>query len=133
MTSSRIGALDGRGHAPSAEAVGLVERGVEGGTEPLPLCELVTVIVPAYNAGVTIGATLDSIRAQTHTNLEVLVIDDGSTDATAKIVQRHASVDPRIRLIRQSNEGVAAPRNRGIAEARGEYLAPIDADALWRP
>jgi glycosyltransferase involved in cell wall biosynthesis len=95
--------------------------------------ELVTVIVPAYNASLTIGATLDSIQAQTHTNLEVLVIDDGSTDATADIVLRHASIDPRVRLIRQANEGVAAARNRGIAEARAEYLAPIDADDLWRP
>jgi glycosyltransferase involved in cell wall biosynthesis len=95
--------------------------------------ELVTVIVPAYNASLSIGETLSSIRAQTHKNLEVLVIDDGSTDATAEIVLRHASIDPRIRLIRQANDGVAAARNRGMAEARGEYLAPIDADDLWRP
>jgi glycosyltransferase involved in cell wall biosynthesis len=135
MTLPKTGADDGGGHAPFAAAVGFVESGNEGGTLAGPPAspELVTVIVPAYNAGATIGATLDSIRAQTHTSLEVLVIDDGSTDATAETVLRHASVDPRIRLIRQSNKGVAAARNRGIAEARGEYLAPIDADDLWRP
>jgi len=129
MTPPTIGVKDSRGHASLAEA------GANGGSlgGPPTSSELVTVIVPAYNAGATIGATLDSIRAQTHTNLEVLVIDDGSTDATAEIVLHHASIDPRIRLIRQSNEGVAAARNRGIAEARGEYLAPIDADDLWRP
>jgi glycosyltransferase involved in cell wall biosynthesis len=107
--------------------------GVAEGGGPSASSELVTVIVPAYNASLTIGATLDSIRAQTHANLEVLVIDDGSTDDTADIVLRYASIDRRIRLIRQANAGVAAARNRGIAEARGEYLAPIDADDLWRP
>jgi glycosyltransferase involved in cell wall biosynthesis len=106
---------------------------VANGRGPPASSELVTVIVPAYNASLTIGATLDSIRAQTHTNLEVLVIDDGSTDDTAEVVLRYASMDRRIRLIRQANEGVAAARNRGIAEARAEYLAPIDADDLWRP
>jgi glycosyltransferase involved in cell wall biosynthesis/peptidoglycan/xylan/chitin deacetylase (PgdA/CDA1 family)/SAM-dependent methyltransferase len=95
--------------------------------------DLVSVVVPAYNASRTIDETLRSIRAQSHANLEILVVDDGSTDATPEIVLRHAALDARIRLIRQPNGGVAAARNRGIAEARGELVALIDADDLWRP
>ena len=94
---------------------------------------LVTVIVAAYNSSRTIDETLRGIRSQSHTALEILVVDDGSTDDTSAIVRRHAAVDPRIRLIRQANAGVAATRNRGIAEARGLFVAPIDGDDLWAP
>jgi glycosyltransferase involved in cell wall biosynthesis len=93
---------------------------------------LVTVVVPAYNAAAVIDETLLSVRGQSHRALEILVVDDGSKDATAQIVEAHAAEDPRVRLIRQSNGGVAAARNRGIAEARGEFIAPVDADDLWR-
>ncbi|PZU82589.1 MAG: glycosyltransferase family 2 protein [Chelatococcus sp.] len=95
--------------------------------------ELVSVIVPAYNAGRYIDRTLLSVRGQTHGNLEILVVDDGSSDETPDIALRHAGMDPRIRLIRQDNAGVAAARNSGIAHARGRYVAPIDADDLWAP
>lgn len=94
---------------------------------------LVSVIVPAFNAVDTIDATLRSVRAQTYRQLEILVVDDGSRDATASVVDQHAKDDPRIRLIRQPNGGVASARNRGIAEAKGDFVAPIDADDLWRP
>lgn len=94
--------------------------------------ELVSVVVPAYNAAAYIGRTLASVLNQTHTNLEVLVVDDGSTDATAEEVLAVASEDQRVRLISQSNAGVAAARNRAISEAAGTLLAPIDADDLWR-
>lgn len=93
---------------------------------------MVTVVIPAFNAADTIDATLNSVRGQTHHALEILVVDDGSTDPTAAIVERHAVIDPRIRLIRQENSGVAAARNRGIAEAKSEFIAPIDADDLWK-
>jgi glycosyltransferase involved in cell wall biosynthesis len=93
---------------------------------------LVTVVVPAYNAARTIGETLRSVRGQSHRNLEILVVDDGATDETAEIVRAHAVEDPRVRLLTQSNAGVAAARNRGIAEARGEFVATVDADDLWR-
>jgi glycosyltransferase involved in cell wall biosynthesis len=95
--------------------------------------DLVSVVVPAYNAERTIDQTLCSIRTQSHANLEILVVDDGSTDRTPEIVLRHAAVDARIRLIRQPNGGVAAARNKGIGEARSELVAPIDADDLWHP
>lgn len=95
--------------------------------------QLVTVIIAAYNAEKTIDETLHSVRAQSYRKLEILVVDDGSSDATRKIVEKHVGEDPRVQLICQENGGVAAARNHGIAEARGEYIAPIDADDLWRP
>ena len=94
---------------------------------------LVSVVVPAYNAEKTIDETLRSIRTQTYRNLEIIIVDDGSSDNTAEIATFHSRRDPRIRLIQQLNGGVAAARNRGIAEARGDFIAPIDADDLWRP
>ncbi|MDF3073578.1 MAG: glycosyl transferase family 2 [Alphaproteobacteria bacterium] len=99
----------------------------------MPDGQLVSVIIPAFNAADTIDATLRSVRAQTHRQLEILVVDDGSNDNTAAIVEAHARLDGRIRLLRQQNAGVAAARNWGISEAKGEFVAPIDADDLWRP
>jgi len=93
----------------------------------------VTVVIPAYNAAATIDETLYSVRAQTHRNLEIIVVDDGSCDTTPQIIQRHADEDPRIRIIWQPNAGVAAARNRAIAEAKSDYIAPVDADDLWNP
>ena len=95
--------------------------------------ELVSVVIPAYNAEGTIDETLASVREQTHRALEILVVDDGSSDATAARVEAHAAADPRVRLIRQENGGVAKARNTAIAAAKGAFIAPIDADDLWRP
>jgi glycosyltransferase involved in cell wall biosynthesis len=94
---------------------------------------LVSVIVPAYNAGLTLDETLLSIRAQTHSHLEIIVVDDGSTDDTATIAARHASEDERVRVVTQANAGVAAARNLGLQMSRGDFIAPIDADDLWSP
>src|SRR6266478_2041530 len=94
---------------------------------------LVSVIIPAYNASVTIERTLGSVVNQTYSNLEVLVVDDGSTDETALLVQRMADADPRIRLLQKPNGGLVSARNFGIAHASGEFIAPIDADDLWHP
>lgn len=93
----------------------------------------VSVIVPAYNAATTITATLRSVLEQTYRQLEVLVVDDGSTDATADVVATIAETDPRVRLIRTPNRGVAAARNTALECARGEYVAPVDADDIWFP
>jgi glycosyltransferase involved in cell wall biosynthesis len=95
--------------------------------------DLVSVVIPAYNAATTIGETLLSVRSQTHRMLEILVIDDGSIDGTADIVRAHAALDSRIRLVRQKNGGVAAARNRGIEEAAAGLVAFVDADDLWAP
>ncbi len=103
------------------------------GIETAESDDLVTVVIPAFNAAETIDETLRSVRSQTHRRLEIFVVDDGSADGTAEIVRRHCAADPRIRLIQQANCGVAAARNRGIAEATGELVAPIDADDLWHP
>ena len=94
---------------------------------------LVSVLVPAYNADRWIDATLRSLRSQTYRTLEIIVIDDGSTDRTRAIVREHAAVDGRVLLICQDNAGVAAARNRGLAEASGKYIAPTDADDLSAP
>jgi glycosyltransferase involved in cell wall biosynthesis len=94
---------------------------------------LVSVIVPAFNAEVTIGETVRSALAQTHDEIEIIVVDDGSSDATAARVAETADGDPRVILIRQARGGVGAARNAGIAAARGDYVAPLDADDLWHP
>ncbi len=95
--------------------------------------ELVTVIVPAYNAERTVAESLESIRSQSHQALEILVVDDGSTDSTPEIVRSIAAADRRIRLISTPNQGVARARNAGIDMAQGAFIAPIDADDLWHP
>ena len=94
---------------------------------------LVSAIIPAYNAASTIDATLSSVRSQTHQELEIIVVDDGSTDDTIATAARHSEADSRVRIVQQVNRGVAAARNRGVAEAKAEFVAPVDADDLWQP
>jgi len=89
--------------------------------------------MPAYNAEATIEETLNSVLAQTYTNIEVLVVDDGSQDRTAQIVESFAERDSRVLLIKQENAGLPATRDRAIKEATGDYVAPIDADDIWHP
>ena len=92
---------------------------------------LVSVVVPSHNRARLLRRTLQSILAQHLTDLEVVVVDDGSTDDTADIT---AEVDPRIVVIRNREpKGVSAARNRGIAAARGEWIAFCDDDDLWSP
>jgi glycosyltransferase involved in cell wall biosynthesis len=93
---------------------------------------LVSVIIPAFNAQAFIGETLDSIFAQTYRDLEVIVVDDGSTDETARIV---AGYGDRVTCIRQANRGriAAPPRNVGICRSRGQFITFCDADDLWPP
>ena len=94
---------------------------------------LVSVVIPAFNAEATLERTLRSVAAQIYTRLEILIVDDGSTDSTAAIAGRFCAGEPRARLLRRDNGGVAAARNHGIARARGDFIAPIDADDLWHP
>ncbi len=101
--------------------------------QPASHLPLVSVIIPAYNAGDFIERTLNSVLNQTYQNLEVLVIDDGSQDRTAQLVREIAQRDRRVQLLQQSNLGVAAARNLGIQSAKGEFIAPIDADDIWFP
>ena len=92
---------------------------------------LISVVIPVYNGERTIQETLRSVLRQTLANFEILVINDGSTDRTARVV---ASLDdPRIRLLNFANGGLAVSRNRGIARASGQFIAFLDADDLWTP
>jgi glycosyltransferase involved in cell wall biosynthesis len=102
-------------------------------TKAAPALPLVTAIVPAFNAEATLSATLRSVAAQTYATLEIVIVDDGSTDSTAAIAERFCAGEPRARLIRKANGGASSARNAGIAAARGDYVAPIDADDLWHP
>jgi glycosyltransferase involved in cell wall biosynthesis len=92
----------------------------------------VTVIVPVHNVEAYVGATLDSLARQSFSDFEIIVVDDGSTDATVDAVQRHP--DPRIRLFKHlENQGPAAARNTALERARGSYIALLDADDLAVP
>ncbi len=91
----------------------------------------VSIVIPLYNKALYVERALDSIRAQTLTDFEVIVVDDGSTDDGASIVARYS--DSGVRLISQSNAGPGPARNAGIAEAKGEFIAFLDADDEWLP
>lgn len=94
---------------------------------------LVSIILPVRDGESSIAETLASAAAQTYGNTEIVVVDDGSRDGTRAIVEAWAARDPRVRLIAQANSGVAAARNRAIQAARGDLIAPLDADDLWDP
>ncbi len=90
-----------------------------------------SIVVPAYNSAGTITETLRSLLRQTFADFELIVVDDGSTDGTAERIARFD--DPRLRVIRQRNRGLAGAHNTGIAAARGAYIGFCDADDLWLP
>lgn len=94
---------------------------------------LVSVIIAARNAEATLAEALGSALAQTHRELEIIVVDDGSTDGTGDIVRACAAKDPRVRLVLLQGAGVCAARNAALAAASGVYVAPLDADDLWHP
>lgn len=94
---------------------------------------MVSVIVPTYNRAYCLGRALGSALQQTHSNLEVLVIDDGSLDNTVEMVARDYGREPRLRYLHQENRGVSAARNLGIKHAKGEYIAFLDSDDIWEP
>lgn len=94
---------------------------------------LVSIVVPTYNRDRWIAEAIESALRQTWSNLEVLVVDDGSTDETSRIVGALARRDERVRCFPQENRGVSAARNRAIAEARGSFIAFLDSDDAWQP
>ncbi|MDA2810295.1 CDP-glycerol:glycerophosphate glycerophosphotransferase [Nocardiopsis sp. RSe5-2] len=94
---------------------------------------VLSVIVPVYNVERYLGACLDSLRGQTLGDLEIVVVDDGSPDDSARIAAEHAERDPRVRLVRQDNAGLGAARNTGIRHAGGEFLAFVDSDDAIPP
>jgi len=92
---------------------------------------MISVVIPLYNKEKSIAATLESVLAQTYTDYEVVVVDDGSTDASAKVVQSLMKKSNKIRLISKPNGGVCSARNRGIIESKGYYIALLDGDDIW--
>lgn len=94
---------------------------------------LVSIIMPAYNVEKYIGASITSVINQTYSNWELFVIDDGSTDGTAAIVQSFIEKDDRIKYLHQENARQARARNNGISHAKGSLLAFLDSDDMWLP
>lgn len=88
----------------------------------------ISVIIPCYNVAEYVGECLDSVINQTFTDLEILCINDGSTDDTLTILESYAEKDSRIKIFSQENKGLSASRNFGMDVAKGEYIAFIDAD-----
>jgi glycosyltransferase involved in cell wall biosynthesis len=94
---------------------------------------LVSVLIPTYNRAYCLPRAIDSALAQTYPHVEILVVDDGSTDTTADLVRERYGCDERVRSVRQANGGVSAARNHGLRLARGDYVAFLDSDDVWKP
>ena len=94
---------------------------------------LISVVIPAYNAGKFLNESLESMRNQTLSAIEIIVVDDGSNDDTADVARRHAAADLRVRVVSQQHRGVVAARNRGLALARAPWVALLDADDVSLP
>jgi glycosyltransferase involved in cell wall biosynthesis len=100
---------------------------------PLSENPLVSIIIPAYRAGMTLPRALNSIQAQTYSNWEAIVVVDGSPDRTLEVARSYAAEDERVRVIEQDNSGPAVARNNGLSASKGELLAFLDADDVWYP
>lgn len=94
---------------------------------------LISVITPCYNAAEHIGESVASVFAQTYDNLELVVVDDGSGDDSLALLETLRQQDARLRIVSQPNSGAGPARNRGLREARGEFIAFLDADDYWEP
>jgi len=91
----------------------------------------ISVVIPAYNSEKTIKETIDSVLNQTYSDLELIVVNDGSTDATLDVIL--TIDDSRIKVFSHPNSGAPVSRNRGLAESKGQYISFLDADDLWTP
>ena len=89
---------------------------------------LVSVIVPIYNVEQYLRRCIDSVLAQTYTNYELILVDDGSPDACGKICDEYAARNPKIKVIHQKNQGLSAARNNAVPKSNGEYITFIDSD-----
>ncbi len=94
---------------------------------------LISVIIPAYNAAGHVANAVVSAATQTHKNIEIIVINDGSTDDTLNILRQLYVIEPRVRIIDQPNGGVSAARNNAIRTAKGDFIAFLDSDDRWNP
>lgn len=91
-----------------------------------------SIIIPVYNVAPYLRECLDSVLAQTFTDWEAICIDDGSTDGSGQLLDEYAAKDRRFRVVHQKNTGVSSARNRGLSEAKGEWILFVDGDDLWR-
>jgi len=94
---------------------------------------LVSVVIPTFNRAYCVCRTIDSALTQTHSHLELLVVDDGSTDDTRQVIQRRYSSESRVKYIHQENTGVSGARNNGLQAAQGDCIALLDSDDVWKP
>lgn len=94
---------------------------------------LISIIIPAYNIEAYLPATLDRVLAQTYTNIEVIVVNDGSKDGTGAVMDRYAAMDRRVKAIHKENGGVTSARLRGVAESSGQWIGFVDGDDLIEP
>ncbi len=97
------------------------------------MAKCVTVIIPAYNVEKYISGAIASVTGQSYTELDIVVVNDGSTDSTGEKIRLQAEKDPRVRVINKENGGLSSARNRGIDEIRGEYVAFLDGDDTLTP
>ena len=93
---------------------------------------MISVIVPVYNVEEYLEECLDSIQCQTYSNIEVILVNDGSTDHSQDICERYCKQDPRFRLINQANKGLSGARNRGMTESKGEFITFVDSDDVLK-
>ena len=93
---------------------------------------MISVIVPVYNVEEYLEECLDSIQCQTYSNIEVILVNDGSTDHSQEICERYCKQDPRFRLINQANKGLSGARNRGMTESKGELITFVDSDDVLK-
>jgi glycosyltransferase involved in cell wall biosynthesis len=96
---------------------------------------LVSVVIPVYNRGARLQPTVQSVLEQTLSSaeIEIIIVDDGSTDDTVAFLHKTYGDEPRVKIVTQPNGGVARARNRGLEEARGEFIAYLDHDDFWLP
>lgn len=94
---------------------------------------MISIIVPIYNAGKYLDACIGSLLAQSVRELQIILVDDGSTDNSKSVAQRYAKTDPRVELYEQPHAGQSAARNNGLAHAKGEFIAFVDADDSINP
>ncbi len=94
---------------------------------------LVSIIMPSYNQGQYLAEALDSVLAQTYTNWECIIVDDGSHDNTKEVANSYSAKDSRIQYIYQENNGVSAARNNGVAHSKGDFILPLDGDDKLHP